>query len=327
MKRRTFLGAIGAAAAWPLGARAQSSAVPVIGFLHPTSLEKYAHLVAAFRRGLSDVGFVEGQNVRIEYRWAHDELGRLPQLAEELVHGGVTVIATPGSTPASLAAKAATSTIPIVFAIGVDPVQAGLVKALARPVGNITGVSYLQADLGTKRVGLLHSLLPNVQRLGAIVNPENATATAAVKKTYQIAGHSIGREIETFAVANGSEIEAVFAQVRGQRIDAMLVNADPLFFSLRDRIVSLAAAYKLPTIYPNREYPDAGGLMSYGPNLVGQFHQAGLYTGRVLKGEKPVDLPVLQSSRFEFVINAKAAKLLGLEFHPQLLATADEVVE
>jgi putative ABC transport system substrate-binding protein len=217
--------------------------------------------------------------------------------------------------------------IPIVFAVGVDPVQAGLVATLAHPGSNATGVSYLQVDLGTKRVGLLHALLPNVQRPGAIMNPDSSAATVAASRSMQIAGSSIGRDVQIFTAANSSEIDLAFAEARRQRIDALLVNADPLFFTHREQIVSLAEGNRLPTIYPNREYADAGGLMSYGPSLVAQFHQAGVYTGRVLKGEKPADLPVWQSSRFEFVINAKAAKLLGLEFHPQLLATADEVIE
>jgi putative ABC transport system substrate-binding protein len=327
VKRREFITLLGGAAvAWPLVARAQQQAVPVIGYLFAGSPEPSTHLLLAFRQGLSEAGYIEGQNVTIEYRWAHTDDNQLPELAADLVRRRVTIIATPGSTPAALAAKAATSTIPIVFGIGFDPVQVGLVDSLSRPGGNVTGVTYIQGELGVKRLGLLHELLPKAVRFALLVNSTNQS-TDTVTKEAQAAAAAIGGQIQVLTASTIRDIDAAFARLLQYPADALLLNADPLFFTRRVQLVTLAARHALPTMFTNREYTEIGGLMSYGPNLTEQIRQVGVYTGRILKGEKPADLPVVLPTRFEFVINLQTAKLFGLTIPPTLLALADEVIE
>ena len=326
MKRRQFITLIGGAVASPLVAHAQQPAIPVIGYLFAGSPEQTAHLLSAFRKGLSETGYIEGQNVAIEYRWAYTEDSRLPELAADLARHRVTVIAAPGSTPAALAAKAATTRIPIVFGIGPDPVQVGLVNSLNRPGGNITGVSYLQKELTVKRLGLLHELLPKAARFAVLVNPGNPS-TELVTKDAKAGAMTIGAQIEVLAAATNHDIDAIFARPAQKPTDALLVNPDPLFFTRRVQLVTLAARHALPTMYPNREYVEVGGLMSYGPNLTDQFRQVGVYVGRILKGDKPANLPVVQPTGLEFVINLETAKVFGLTVPPTLLARADEVIE
>ena len=326
MRRREFIAALGLAATRPFAAHAQQPVMPVIGHLSAGSPEQYAHLLLAFRKGLSEAGYVEGQNVAIEYRWAHTDDGRLPELAADLVRRRVAVIATPGSTPASLAAKAATTTIPIVFGIGTDPVQVGLVDSLNRPGGNATGVSYTQAETTAKRLGLLHELLPKAARFALLVNPSNPS-TEPVTKDAEAGAVAIGGQIEVLTATTSQDIDAIFARLAKSPADALLVNSDPLFFTRRVQLITLAARYALPTMFSNRDYVEIGGLMSYGPKLTDQFRQVGIYVGRILKGEKPADLPVMRPTGFEFVINLQTAKIIGLTVPPNLLARADEVIE
>ena len=326
MKRREFVTALGVAATWPFVARAQQPVMPVIGSLSAGSPEQYAHLLSAFRKGLSEAGYIEGQNVAIEYRWAHTDDGRLPELAADLVRRRVAVIATPGSTPAALAAKAATTTIPIVFGIGTDPVQVGLVNSLNRPGGNATGVSYTQAETTAKRLGLLHELLPKAARFALLANPSNPS-TEPVTKDAEAGAVAIGGQIEVLTATTSQDIDAIFARLAKSPADALLVNSDPLFFTRRVQLITLAARYALPTMFSNRDYVEIGGLMSYGPKLTDQFRQVGIYVGRILKGEKPADLPVMRPTGFEFVINLQTAKIFGLTVPPNLLARADEVIE
>ena len=327
MKRREFSTLLsGVAATWPLAARAQHSAMPVIGYLYAGSPESSTQRVAAFRKGLNEVGYREGENVAIEFRWANDQTDRLPELAADLIHRRVAVIATPGSTPASLAAKAATTTIPIVFGIGSDPVQEGLVASLARPGGNVTGVAWQTGELGAKRLALLHELLPKAMRVVLLVNPNNPL-TAPIVADVQTAAPSVGVQIEVMTTTNNREIDSAFAGLAQKRIDALLVGADALFYGRRIQIALLAVHYGVIAIYSNRDFVEAGGLISYGPDTVNMIRQAGVYTGRVLKGERPAELPVQQSSKFELVINAQAARILDLAVPPTLLARADEVIE
>src|SRR5262245_54694554 len=327
MRRREFITLLGgAAAAWPLVAQAQQPAPPVIGFLRPGSPEPNAHLVAAFRRGLSEMGYVEGRNVSVEYRWAYNDDGRLPELAAELVRLRVAVIVAPGSTTAAAAAKSATTIIPIVFSGGGDPVQTGLVASLNRPGGNVTGVSSMAGDLGTKRVGLLQELVPHAARLAVLVNPSNPLAEAFVADI-RAAAPSIGRQIEVLSASTGPDINTAFVTLVERQADALVVGPDALFVSRRIQIATLAARHAVPAIYPFREDAEAGGLMSYGPSNTDLVRQAGIYTGRVLKGEKPAEMPILRATRFELVINLKTAKALAIEIPPTLLARADEVIE
>jgi putative ABC transport system substrate-binding protein len=327
MRRRHFITLLGSAAAgWPLAARAQQPALPVVGFLYPGVPELSAPIVAAFRSGLNDVGYTEGRNVTIEYRFAHNDVARLPELAADLVRRQVAVIATPGGSSAALAAKAATTTIPIVFSIGFDPMQIGLVASFNRPGGNVTGIVSMNRELGAKRLGLLHVLLPEAARFAVLVNP-STPATESLVADLQAAATSIGRQIDVFTATSNREIDAAFANLAQSQVAAVLITTGPLFDNRRVQLVSLAAHYRLPAIYPFRENAEIGGLMSYGSSAADAQRQAGVYVGRILKGEKPADLPVVQASKFELIINAQTARMLGLTVPLSLLATADEVIE
>jgi putative ABC transport system substrate-binding protein len=326
--RRAFiaaLGGAGVASVLPPVAPAQQT-LPMIGFLHAGSPEPNVKFVAAFRKGLSETGYVEGQNVAIEFRWAAGQQDRLPELVAGLIRRGVTVITTPASTPAALAAKAATTTIPIVFTTGGDPVALGLVASLNRPGGNITGISFMTVELAAKRLGLLHELVPAATRVVALVNP-NSPLTDPNIDALQAGISQGGRKVEVVKASTDRDIDAVFANLMQRPGGALLVSPDALFTNRRAQIVALAARHAVPAIYPIREFAEAGGLMSYGPNFADAYYQAGIYTGRVLKGENPADLPVMQSTKFEFVINLKTAKVLGLDVPPTLLALADEVID
>jgi putative ABC transport system substrate-binding protein len=326
--RREFITLLGGAAiTWPLAAQAQKSAMPVIGFLHSASPDAHADILRAFRQGLQDAGFVEGQNVTIEYRWAENRIDRLPELAAELVHRRVAVIATPANTPAAFAAKAATTDIPIVFQIGGDPVQAGLVASLNRPGGNVTGVTSMNLELAAKQLGLLHALLPGAARFAVLVNPNNPFIAEATITDVRAAAMPIWRQIEVLTASTNCDIDTAFAILVQKQIDALLINNDPLFNSRRVQLVTLATHHRVPANYSWRECVEAGGLMSYGSNLANLIRQVGVYSGRILKGEKPADLPVLRATKFEFVINLHTARLLGLAVPQTLLATADEVIE
>jgi putative tryptophan/tyrosine transport system substrate-binding protein len=328
VNRREFITVLGGAAvAWPLAARAQQLAMPVIGFLAPGSRDAYPLYLAAFRKGLNELGFVEGQNVAIEYRWAEGQYDRLPALAADLVRRRVAVIAVPGSPPGALAAKAATSTTPIVFSVGEDPVKLGLVSSLGRPEGNATGINFFTGELGAKRLALLHELVPGAARLAVLVNPSDPLRTEAVLSEVQAAAGALGLQIQVFNASTSREIDAVFSMLARERVDAVFVGPDPFFNTRRVQLSNLAARYLMPATYAVREYAEAGGLMSYGTSLADMFRQVGAYTARILKGTKPSDLPVVQSTKFEFVINLQTARLLGLDVPPTLLARADEVIE
>ena len=329
MRRREFITLLGGAAAmWPLAARAQQPAMPVIGFLSGQSPDNSAHLVMMFRRGLAEIGYAEGENVAIEYRWALGHGDRLPALAADLVGRRVTVIVATagGGTPASLAAKAATTTIPIVFSSGADPVKLGLVASLNRPGGNVTGISWLTFALDGKRLGLLHQLVPKLSVLPVLLNPTFVDATRQLREIQQ-AAQTIGQSITTLNASNIREIDVAFETIGQMRPDALLLAADPFFHSRREQITALAAHHTIPTIYEDRDFTVAGGLMSYGASFPDAVRQVGVYAGRILKGEKPADLPVLQPTKFEMVINLKTAKALGLTIPPGVLAIADEVIE
>jgi putative ABC transport system substrate-binding protein len=327
MRRREFISLLGgAAASWPLAARAQQAAMPVVGYLYAGAPETSTHLVAAFRKGLSETGYVEGQNVAIEYRWTRNEFDRLPELVADLVRRQVTVIATPGSAAAAVAAKAATATIPVVYSGGADPVQAGLVASLNRPGGNVTGITTMNAETGTKRLGLLHELLPQAVRFAVLVNPINSL-TEPFLADLRAAAVVFGAQIDVFNCSTIGEIDTAFASLAQRQTDALVVGVDTLFLNRRVQVATLAAHHRLPAIYTVREQAEVGGLMSYGSSFTDLFHQTGIYVGRILKGEKPADLPVLRASKFEFVINLQTAKTLGLSVPPMLLARADEVIE
>jgi putative ABC transport system substrate-binding protein len=325
MKRRTFISLVGgAAAAWPLAAVAQQPpAMPVVGWLNASSTS--AHLVAAFRQSLAEVGYVEGRDVAIEYRWVEGQYDRLPAIAAELVRRQVAVIVA-APIPAALAAKAATATIPIVFTVAADPVKLGLVASLARPSGNATGVSFFNAELGAKQLGLLHEFVPVAARIGLLVNPTNTNAEA-VTTDVRVAASAIGVQIDVVHASDSREIEAAFATLVHNHDDALLIGADAFFFVRRLQLATLATRHAIPSIHFVREYAEAGGLMSYGTSLTEVYRQVGLYTGRILKGAKPADLPVVQSTKFEFVINLPTARAIGLDIPPTLLARADEVIE
>jgi ABC-type uncharacterized transport system substrate-binding protein len=326
VKRRAFITLIGSGAVWPLAAHAQQAGMPVIGFLHSGSFTTYAHLVTAFRQGLKELDYVDGQNVTIEYRWAEGQYDRLPALATDLVQQRVSVIASTGGPSSALAAKEATTTIPIVFSTGADPVTLGLVASLNRPGGNVTGIGVLTAVIASKRLGLLRELVPTAASIAVLLNPNNPT-TETQWNDIQEAARSVGQQVHVLHAGSDAELDAAFVTYGRLRSGALLVNADPSFVNRRDYIVALAARHAIPAIYEQREFPVAGGLASYGTSLADAYHQVGIYTGRVLRGEKPADLPVMQSTKFEFVINLKTAKGLGLEVPPMLLAHADEVIE
>ena len=325
--RRQFITLIGgAAAAWPLAARAQQPALPVVGFMSARSPEDSAHLVAAFRRGLGESGFIEGQNVAIEFRWAHGQYDRLPALADELVRRQVNVLVAVGGEPSPLAAKRATSTIPIVFGIGSDPVSIGLVESFSRPGGNVTGVTLMTALMEPKRLGLLRELVPGALLVGVLLNPVFPPAARQLQELEQ-AARTIGQRLVVTKASTDEELNAAFAVLVQERIGALLVAADPYFDTRRDRIIALAAQHRLPAIYQFREYAVAGGLLSYGISITDGYRQYGVYAASILNGAKPADLPVQQVVKFELVINMKTAKALNVTISDNLLSLADEVIE
>jgi len=327
MRRREFIKAIaGSAAGWPLAARAQQRSIPVIGFLNSASAIEWSPFVAAFRRGLSESGYVEGQNVAIEFRWAEGHYDRLPMLAADLVRIGVAVIVATGGTTSAVAAKQTTTTIPIVFSTGGDPVKQGLVASINRPGGNITGVNVLTTGLEAKRLEILHEVLPSASVIGVLINPNNVSAEAQ-SIIVQDAGRTMGQKVLILHASSERDFEAVFATMVQSRIDAVIVAADPFFSSHRDQLIALTARYRIPAIYEWHEFVQAGGLMSYGSDLAEGYHQIGIYAGRVLKGEKPGDLPIVQSTKVQFAINLKTAKALGVTVPLPLLGRADEVIE
>jgi len=325
MNRRQFIAVIVGAATWPLSARAQQPATPVIGMLNSGMADANAFMVTALRRGLEEIGYVEGRNVGIEYRWAGDQQDRLPALAADLVQRRVAVIAA-GPTAAALAAKAATTTIPIVFQSGRDPVADGLVASFNRPGGNITGVSQLAVELGAKRLDLLHKLIPNAGLVAVLAFPQSVVSREQVADLQQ-AAHALGVPLRVLNISDDRDLDAAFASLVEQHAGALIVSASAFFFSRRDRLATLAARHAIPTVYQSREFTSAGGLMSYGGDFSDVYRLIGVYVGRILKGEKPADLPVVQPNKLELVINLKAAKALGLELPGAVLAIADEVIE
>jgi putative ABC transport system substrate-binding protein len=327
MQRREFIALLGGAAvAWPLAARAQQPEMPVIGFMSGRSPEDSVHLVAAFRQGLGEAGFVEGQNITIEYRWALGQYDRLPALAADLVSRRVAVLAALGGDVSALAAKQATSTIPIVIGIGGDPIKAGLVESISRPSGNVTGYTLLTSEMEPKRLGMLHDLVPGAAVIGVLLNP-NFPPVARQLQEIEAAARTIGQQLFIWKASNDAELNAGFVSLVEQRVGALLIAADPYFDTRRDRIIAFTAQNRLPAMYQFREFAVAGGLISYGPSITDAYRQAGIYAGRILKGTKPADLPVLQPTKFEFVINLRTAKALGLTIPAGLISFADEVIE
>jgi ABC-type uncharacterized transport system substrate-binding protein len=325
MKRREFITLLGGAAVWPLAARAQQPATPVIGFLYGASPDPVAQRLRAFRQGLKDSGYVEGENVAIEYRWAESQFDRLPEMVADLIRRQVTVIAAL-NTVAAVAAKAASTTIPIVFSSGEDPVRLGLVASLARPGGNATGINQVIGEVTAKRLGLLHELVPTANRVGVLVNPADVL-TETTLRDVQPAARAIGLQIQVVNASTSGEIDAAFAAFVREQVDALFIGPGGFFSSRRVHIANQAMRHGIPATYSQREYPEIGGLMSYGTKLTDTWRQVGIYTGRILKGAKPADLPVVQASKFELVINAQTARLLGLTIPPGVLAIADEVIE
>jgi putative ABC transport system substrate-binding protein len=329
MRRRTFITLLGGAAAeWPIAARAQQSAVPVIGFLNSQSPDGFTERLRGFHKGLKETGFVEGENVAIEYRWAENQMGRLPTLAADLVRRKVAVIAATGGRDAPLAAKSATTTIPIVFGVAEDPVRLGLVASLARPGANLTGLNFFNLELATKRLELLHELVPTSTRVALLVNPigDGANVESTVKGV-ESSARSIGLQVRVLNAGSSSEIDAAFAILARERPNALFVGGGVFFTNRRVQLVHLATRHAIPATYPVRDYAEAGGLMSYGASVTDAYRQIGVYIGRILKGAKPADLPVVQASKFELVINHQSARMLGLTVPPSLLAIADEVIE
>jgi putative tryptophan/tyrosine transport system substrate-binding protein len=327
MKRRGFITLLGGAAAWPLAASAQQAPIPVIGFLHPQSPEGYVEPMRAFRQGLKNAGFVEGENVAIEYRWADNQTDRLPALTADLIRRRVAVIVAGGGHLSALTAKAATATIPVVFNVGDDPVRTGLVASHARPGGNLTGVNLLSNELGAKRLELLRELVGRLARVAVLVNPANVTTTEVTLRDIETVAHGIGLQYRVLNADTPREIDAAFASIGRERPDALFVALTPFFIVRRVQLVQLATFHRIPAAYGLRDFADGGGLMSYGASLTEAYRQVGGYAGRILNGAKPADLPVLQSSKLELVINHQTARMLGLTVPDKLLATADEVIE
>ena len=327
MRRREFITLLGGtAAAWPLAARAQQPATPVIGFLNPLSRERWLPYLAAFHQGFKEAGYVDGQNVTIEYRWADGHYDQLPMLAADLVRRRVDLIVATGGNPSAVAAKAATTTIPIVFTAAGDPVKEGFVASLNHPGSNMTGTSILTTTLEAKRLELLHELIPNAAVIAVLLNPNFSEAETQLTVMQAAAGR-LGQQLRVLNAGSEAEIDRAFSELLQQRADALIVASDPFFFNIRDKLVALAERYAIPTIYFVREFTVAGGLMSYGASLSDTYHRIGIYSGRILKGDKPADLPVVQPTRFELVINFKVAKALRLSVPPTLKVAADEVIE
>jgi putative ABC transport system substrate-binding protein len=327
MRRREFITLLGGAAAWPAAVRAQQSAPSVIGFLNSQSPEGYTGPLRALRQGLKDAGYVEGENLTIESRWAHNELDRLPALASELVRRHVAVIATSGGTLSALAAKAATTTIPIVFTVGDDPVRRGLVANLARPGGNLTGITFVAIELSPKRLELLRELVPGAARVAILINPAEAAVTETTLRDVETAARSFGIQVQVFKADTPDEINAAFESIGRERPDALFVGATAFFVARHIQLAQLAAFHRIPAVYPLRDFAEGGGLMSYGTSIADTYRHVGAYAGRILKGAKPAELPVVQASKFELVINRQTAKMLGLMLPDKLIAAADEVIE
>jgi putative tryptophan/tyrosine transport system substrate-binding protein len=327
MRRREFFTLIGGAVAWPCAARAQQAAMPIVGLVGPRSPEESTRLVAAFRKALNETGYIEAQNVMVEYHWLEGKYDRLPALMADLVRRRVAVIATPAFTAAAPVAKAATTTIPIVFGVAEDPVKLGLVTSLARPGGNATGINFFSVEVVAKRLGLLHDLVPKAVRIAVLVNPANTASAETTLREIPEAARTLGLQIQVLNASTSREIEAAFATLVRERPDALFIAPDGFFSSRRVQIVTLAAHHRVPAAYFSREFVEVGGLMSYGSDISDVYRQVGVYTGQILKGAKPADLPVVQSTKFEFVINMQTAKALGLEVPPQLLASVDEAIE
>jgi putative ABC transport system substrate-binding protein len=327
MRRRNFIALLGGAAAWPLAARAQQPATPVVAFINSGSSNDSGRYAAVFRKGLDETGYVEGQNVTIEYHWLEAHYDRLSALMADLARRQVSVIATPGSNVATLSAKAATATIPIVFGVAEDPVKLGLVASLAQPNGNATGINFFGQEVGAKRLRLLHDLVPKAVRVAVLINPANASSAETTLRDIQDAALTMGLQIRIFNASTIGEIDAAFATFASERPDALFVAPDGLFASRAVQLATLTARDRIPATYSRRDYVSAGGLMSYGADFADMYHKAGVYTGHILKGAKPADLPVLQSTKFEFVINLQTARTLGIEVPPGMLSIADEVIE
>ena len=327
MRRREFITLVGAVAAWPLAVRAQQPAMPVIGLLDPRSPDALADRLRAFHRGLKDIGYVERENVAIEYRWAKNQMDRLPALAAELVRLRVGVVVSPGGPASTLAAKQATTTIPIVFAVAEDPVRLGLVASLGRPGGNLTGINFFAGEVTAKRLEILRELVPTATRIAVLVNPANIASAETTLKEAEAAARTLGLKIRVLNASTSREIDAAFATLGQDRPDALLVGIDAFLASRRVQLVHLATLHKLPASYPTREFAEAGGLMSYGADITDAWRQVGVYAGRILQGAKPADLPVVQSDKFELLINATIARMLGLIVPASLLARADGVIE